>query len=76
MRIDISYKFILGFIAVVATIVAVDLVVPYLELPEYLTQLVVMGTGAQPGVPGDGLVGEVHEFPRVDEENHGAAEAG
>jgi len=43
MRIEISYKFILGFIVVVATIVAVGYVIPFLELPEYLVQPVVMG---------------------------------
>jgi len=42
MRIEISYKFILGFIVVVATIVAVGYVVPFLGLPEYLEQPVVM----------------------------------
>ena len=50
MRIEISYKFTLGFIFVVATIVAVDFFVPFLSLPEFLEQLVVMGTALVVGL--------------------------
>ncbi|PLY10962.1 MAG: methyl-accepting chemotaxis protein [Desulfuromonas sp.] len=50
MRIEISYKFTLGFIFVVATIVAVDFLAPFLGLPEFLEQLVVMGTALVVGL--------------------------
>ena len=50
MRIEISYKFILGFIVVVATIVAVDFFVPFLGLPEFLEQLVVMAAAMTVGL--------------------------
>ncbi len=39
MRVDISYKFIVGFIVVVASIVLLNLVVPYLGIPEQWQQL-------------------------------------
>ncbi|PLX94349.1 MAG: methyl-accepting chemotaxis protein [Desulfuromonas sp.] len=43
MRVEISYKFILGFIFVVASIVILDLVVPMLGVPEEFQQIVSMG---------------------------------
>ena len=43
MRIDISYKFIMGFIIVVGSIVVLNLVVPQLGIPEAWQQLVSVG---------------------------------
>ncbi|MDY0269123.1 methyl-accepting chemotaxis protein [Trichloromonas sp.] len=39
MRVEISYKFIVGFIVVVASIVALNLLVPHLGIPEAWRQL-------------------------------------
>ncbi len=43
MRVEISYKFIMGFIIVVGSIVLVNLVVPYLGIPEQWQQLFSVG---------------------------------
>jgi len=44
MRVDISYKFIMGFILVVASNVLLNLLVPFLELGDiYLQQYVIVG---------------------------------
>lgn len=43
MRVEISYKFIVGFIVVVASVVLLNVLVPQLEIPEGLHQLVTIG---------------------------------
>ncbi len=43
MRVEISYKFIMGFIIVVGSIVLVNLLVPYLGIPPHLQQLFTIG---------------------------------
>ena len=43
MRVEIAYKFIMGFIIVVGSIVVLDLVVPLLGVPEQMQQLVSLG---------------------------------
>ena len=43
MRVDISYKFIMGFIIVVGSIVLLNLLVPLLGIPEAWQQLVSIG---------------------------------
>ncbi|MBW6508977.1 MAG: methyl-accepting chemotaxis protein [Desulfuromonadales bacterium] len=40
MRIEISYKFVIGFIAVVASVVLLNLLVPRLDAPEWTHQLI------------------------------------
>ncbi|PLX82760.1 MAG: methyl-accepting chemotaxis protein [Desulfuromonas sp.] len=43
MRIEISYKFILGFLLVVASIVGLNILVPLIGIPEHLQQVVTVG---------------------------------
>ena len=43
MRVEITYKFIMGFIIVVASIVILNLVVPMLGIAEVWQQLVSVG---------------------------------
>lgn len=43
MRIEISYKFILGFLLVVASIVGLNVLVPRLGIPAHLQQMVAVG---------------------------------
>lgn len=40
MRVEISYKFVIGFIAVVASVVLLNLLVPRLDAPEWTHQLI------------------------------------
>ncbi len=42
MRVEISYKFVMGFVFVVASIVLLNLVVPYLEIPEVYQRYVMV----------------------------------
>jgi methyl-accepting chemotaxis protein len=43
MRVEISHKFILGFIIVVASIVLINMAVPHLQIPEEWQQLFTIG---------------------------------
>jgi methyl-accepting chemotaxis protein len=43
MRVEISHKFILGFITVVASIVLINMVVPHLQIPAEWQQLFTLG---------------------------------
>ncbi len=43
MRVEISYKFVVGFIFVVASVVLLNTLVPHLEIPTGLQQLVTVG---------------------------------
>jgi methyl-accepting chemotaxis protein len=43
MRVEISYKFIMGFIIVVGVVVALNALVPFLGIEEWLQQLVAVG---------------------------------
>ncbi len=43
MRVEISYKFVVGFIVVVASVVLLNLLVPQLQIPAGLHQLVTIG---------------------------------
>lgn len=43
MRVEISYKFIMGFIIVVGVVVALNALVPFIGIEEWLQQLVAVG---------------------------------
>ena len=43
MRVEISYKFVIGFIVVVASVVLLNLIVPSLAIPEWLFQPLSVG---------------------------------
>lgn len=43
MRVEISYKFIVGFIVVVASVVLLNILVPKLDIPQGLHQLITIG---------------------------------
>ncbi len=43
MRFEISYKFVMGFLVVVGSIVLLDMVVPHMDIPESYQQYVTVG---------------------------------
>lgn len=43
MRVEISYKFVVGFVVVVASVVLLNILVPRMEIPEALHQLISIG---------------------------------
>jgi methyl-accepting chemotaxis protein len=50
MRVEISYKFIMGFLAVIASVVMVNMAVPYLPILPWLQQPVTIGCAVLVGL--------------------------